>query len=247
MKKLMLTAGLLVGIQSFAQTQLIAHRGFWKSTPETSQNSIRALQNAQNLKIYGSELDVHLSKDGVLVVNHDHDINGVVIADTRYKDLKKQVLKNGESIPTLKKYLNEGKKVKNLKLIVELKTPHSKETNLKLVQKTLDLVKSLHLESQVEYIAFSLDICKLLKQLNPNAKVQYLNGDLSPEEIKTLGIDGIDYHYSVFLEKHPTWLQEAKKLGLITNTWTVNSKEVFEKLKLQGVDFVTTDIPDVLK
>ena len=237
---------LMIGTKMMSQTQIIAHRGFWKTEPVTSQNSIQALKNAQSIAIYGTELDVHMSKDGVLVVNHDHDINKVTIADTSYKKLKKQFLKNGESIPTLKKYLKQGKKVQSLKLIVELKTPHDKGTYKALVQKTLKMVKKFNVEDQVEYIAFSIDICKLIKEINPQAKVQYLNGDLSPKEIMRLGIDGIDYHYSVFLEKQPSWLKEAKDLGIITNSWTVNSKEIYDRLKSQNIDFVTTDIPDHL-
>ena len=77
--------------------------------------------------------------------------------------------------------------------------------------------------------------------------MQYLAGDLSPLEIKNAGIDGLDYHYSVFLDKHPDWILEAKKLGLITNVWTVNDEVIFKKLADLGVGFVTTNVPDVLK
>lgn len=59
------------------------------------------------------------------------------------------------------------------------------------------------MENQTQYISFSLFICKELKRLDPKAKVQYLKGDLSPKEIKDLGIDGIDYHYSVFEKIQP--------------------------------------------
>ena len=65
--------------------------------------------------------------------------------------------------------------------------------------------------------------------------------------LKNAGIDGLDYHYSVFLDKHPDWILEAKKLGLITNVWTVNDEVIFKKLADLGVGFVTTNVPDVLK
>ncbi len=79
---------------------------------------------------------------------------------------------------------------------------------------------------------------------NRIAKVQYLNGDLSPMELKNLNIDGFDYHYKILTEKHPTWIDEAKKVGLITNSWTVNDPEIFKKLQKMGIGFVTTNVPN---
>ena len=46
-----------------AQTQIIAHRGYWQTKPETTENSLQALENAQKLNIYGTEFDVRMSKD----------------------------------------------------------------------------------------------------------------------------------------------------------------------------------------
>lgn len=114
-----------------------------------------------------------------------------------------------------------------------------------MVQKAIQLVEELHLKSQTEFISFSLNICEQIKKAESSFKVYYLNGDLSPIEIKEKGLDGIDYHHSVLL-KNPTWISEAQTLDLTTNSWTVNHMEIFQQLKKQGIDFVTTDIPDVL-
>ncbi len=70
---------LVVSTVLTAQTKVIAHRGHWK--PEGSaHNSMSSFINAQKLGVYGSELDVHLTVDNVLVVYHDnliqeHDIS----------------------------------------------------------------------------------------------------------------------------------------------------------------------------
>lgn len=229
-----------------AQTQIIAHRGFWKTNPPTTENSLKALKNAQKLKIYGAEFDVRMSKDGILVVNHDEHHAKMEVSETNFKDLDKIKLSNGEDFPTLKSYLKKGKKDAFLHLIIELKPIKSQEKENELVRKTIQMVKDLKLESQSEFISFSLNICKEIKNVEPKFKVQYLEGNLSPQQIKAEGIDGIDYHYSVF-EKNPTWISEANKLGLITNSWTVNDIEIFENLKKQGIQFITTNIPDKLK
>lgn len=246
MKNFILGLAVLSTVLMKAQTQIIAHRGYWQSQPPTTENSLTSLENAQKLKIYGSEFDVRMTKDGVLVVNHDEHHGKMEISETNFKELEELKLSNGEKFPTLKDYLKQGKKDKSLKLIVEIKPAKTKELENELVAKTIKLIKELKLESQSEYISFSLNICKEIKRVEPTFKVQYLNGELSPEQIKKEGLDGMDYHYSVFA-KNPTWISEAKALGLITNSWTVNDIVVYEQLKNQGIGFITTNIPDQLK
>lgn len=230
-----------------AQTKIIAHRGFFQSAPPTTENSIQSLKNAQDLEIYGSEFDVRMTKDGKLVINHDEHHAEMVIAETDFSKLKKVRLSNGEKLPTLKKYLKQGSEDEKLKLIVELKPAKTPQLEEELVKKTVEMVRKLRLENQSEFISFSLNICKEIKRLEPTFIVQYLNGDLSPQQIKEAKLDGFDYHYKILLEKHPTWIQEAKDLGLITNSWTVNDPEIYQKLKKMGIAYVTTNIPEQLK
>lgn len=246
MKKIILGLAVLSTVVMKAQTQIIAHRGYWQTQPPTTENSLKSLENAQHLKIYGSEFDVRMTKDGVLVVNHDEHHGKMEISETDFKELETLTLSNGEKFPTLKDYLKQGKKDKSLKLIVEIKPDKTKEKEDELTAKTIKMIKEMKLESQSEFISFSLNICKEIKRLEPTFKVQYLRGELSPEQIKNEGLDGLDYHYSIF-QKNPTWISEAKAMGLITNSWTVNDVAVYEELKKQGIGFITTNIPDQLK
>ena len=96
-----------VGIQ--AQTQVIAHRGFWK-TEGSAQNSITALEKAAEAQLYGSEFDVLMTSDGTIVVNHDNTIEGMAIPETPFKKLKKLKINNGEKLPTLKSITVNKKK-----------------------------------------------------------------------------------------------------------------------------------------
>ena len=57
--------------------------------------------------------------------------------------------------------------------------------------------------------------------------VYYLNGDLAPNAVKKLGLDGFDYDYEILLE-HLDWIAEARKIGLKTNAWTVDDAEVYK-------------------
>lgn len=229
-----------------AQTQIIAHRGFFQTDPPTTENSLQALKNAQDLKVYGSEFDVRMTADGILVVNHDEHHAEMEISEWSLAKLRTARLANGEELPTLEQYLEMGKRVIGVKLIVELKPAKTKILEDMMVQKALQLVSKTKTEEQVEFISFSLNICREIKNREPRYPVHYLNGDLSPQQLKLENLDGLDYHYKILLEKHPEWIAEARKLGLMTNSWTVNDIETYKKLKSMGIDFVTTNIPDQL-
>ena len=244
--KKLLFAGLFIPtVMINAQTKVIGHRGHW-DTPNNAQNSIQSLQMSNKIKAYGSEFDVSITTDGVLVVNHDADIQGIDIETNSYDKIKNLKIKNGETLPTVEQYLVEGKKYPKLKMIYEIKPHKTKENEDRAVLASLELVKKLGVENQVEYISFSKNICEQLKKHNPKSHVSYLAGDLSPEEAKKLNLTGIDYHYSLY-KKNPTWIKDAQKLGLVVNSWTVNKEDDMQYLLDQKIDYITTDKPEVLQ
>lgn len=240
----------LIGLSCFsglnAQPYIIAHRGFW-NVDGISQNSIASLRKAAETACWGSEFDVWMTLDGVLVVNHDGKIGNYVIQEVNYADIKNLKLSNGETLPTLKEYLLAGKSYPDLKLILELKSHKNSVQENKAAKKIVDMVADLGLKKQVEYISFSLNACKQLIQLDPAAKVAYLNGELSPQQVKESGLTGIDYYWEI-IQNHPYWVKEAHELGLSVNVWTLNSSKEQENMIHLGVDYITTDCPlDVRK
>ena len=224
--------------------KVIAHRGYWK-TEGSAQNSLRALEKAAEVKVYGSEFDVHLTADNVLVVNHDNDIQGKPIQTSTYAELKDLKLPNGECIPTLEQYLLKAKEKGNRKvrLIFELKPHQTPERNQEAARRCVEMVNQLKLTTRTEYISFNLDACKELIRQAPKADVYYLNGELSPKELKELGFAGLDYHYKV-LRMHPEWVQQCKAMGLKSNVWTVDDTAVMREMRDMGVDFLTTNQPE---
>ncbi len=228
-----------------AQTQIIAHRGYW-DYEGSAQNSVAALKSAQQERLYGSEFDVLVTSDGIAVVHHDDNIGSHLIEDTPYHKIQNHKLENGETLPTLEEYLIQGKNDSTVKLILEIK-PHgttNKEDCAALI--VTRLVEEYQLENQVEYISFSLNICKKIKELCPDTKVSYLEGNLSPKDIKRAGLTGIDYHYSIF-KQYPEWIEQAHELGLTVNAWTVNNAEDMKYLIENKIDYITTDKPVLLK
>lgn len=235
----------ILGSCKSVNNPVIAHRGAWK-TSNLPENSIAALKEAIFLGCYGSEFDIHLTKDDIMVVNHDKDFMGIDIESSNYSELLAKELTNGERIPTVKAYLEEGLKQKKTKLIIEIKTaPSGLERTLKLAEMTVDLVKSLNAQSMVEYICFNYEAGQLVRRLDPEAKVAYLNGDKTPTEAFSVGYTGIDYNFKTFLN-NPSWVKEAHDLGMTVNYWTVNKEKDMRTLLDNKVDYITTNEPELL-
>ena len=201
------------------QPLVVAHRGYWR-TEGSAQNSITSLQKAAQAGCWGSEFDVWLTADGVPVVFHDATIDGIRIEDTTFATLMNHRLQNGEFIPTLQQYLHEATRWPLCRLILEVK-PHRNAKR-------------------------DASISELAVELAPEAKVAYLNGDLTPLQVKEMGLTGIDYSAATF-DKHPEWPLEAKKLGLEVNVWTVDGEEELRRFgAMKGIDIITTNDPDIL-
>ncbi|MBP3374999.1 MAG: glycerophosphodiester phosphodiesterase [Bacteroidaceae bacterium] len=245
-KSLFASFMMLVSLAAYAQPQVVAHRGYWK-TEGSAQNSVTSMELAAKHKLYGCEFDVWQTSDGVLVCNHDGVIDGIRIEDVPYAKVQYCKMSNGELMPTVAQYLREGAKYPHLKMVFEIKTHKNDERNASVVDNVIRLVRELGVQNQVEYIAFSKFICERLHKLDPQAKVAYLNGNLSPKEVKALGLSGIDYNHSVF-KKNPSWLKEAKECGLEVNVWTVNGEQALKEHAANPyIDLITTDDPIVLK
>ena len=231
-------------VQAGGGTKVIAHRGYWK-TDGSAQNSLASIQKAGKLGVYGSEFDVIVAYDGVPMVNHNNDYQGRHIEGTSSAVLKTLKLSNNETLPTLEEYIAEGKKHPKMKMILELKPHSTAGKDVEAASRVFALVQKMNARDQVEYITFSLTAGKELIRLDPQAKVVYLNGELSPRELKDLGFSGLDYHYNV-MKKHPEWFKEAKDLGLTVNVWTVNTPELIKEMIDSGADYITTDEPELV-
>lgn len=237
-----------------AQPQVIAHRGFHQ-TDGSARNSLTALKKAQKLGIYGSELDVNLTKDGEILVLHGSmhpdkqtvkgDVERVNIQKSTAEQVKAIKLENGETVPTLDEYLAQAKKDKKTRLVIEIKKHATPELETKIVKMTVDKVAEYGLNDQVDYIAFRPFVCEELKRLAPEGTpIAYLNGDYEPEYVQGMGLTGIDYSIKV-MRKHPKWIKQCHKRGLTVNVWTVNEAEDILWCIENGVDFITTDDPEL--
>lgn len=246
MRKIIFNFFLMFSIANLATAQTknltIAHRGAWDA-PKIPENSIASLNKAIALGCKGSEFDVWMTKDSVLVVHHDPDIAGIFIENSNWSELKKIKLSDGKRMPTLKEYLKAGKSHKSTQLILEFKMSKISPERTRLVgEKCVEMVKQLQATSYVDYISFDYEACKRVIELAPDAKVSYVNWkhDREPEQMKADGFYAVDYHFKVFKE-NPGLIQRFKDQGIKLNTWTVNDPKDMKWFIQQGFDYITTD------
>ena len=75
---------------------VVAHRADWRNFPE---NSLEAIQSSIEMGVDMLEIDVQRTKDGVLILMHDHNLDRTTtgtgnIADTNWEDIAKLNLKD---------------------------------------------------------------------------------------------------------------------------------------------------------
>ncbi len=224
--------------------KVIANRGYWKAEG-AAQNTLASLVKAQEVGVYGSELDVNMTKDGVLVVCHGPRLGDFKkVQDMTFDETQTYTLENGEKVPTLDQCLRQAKKKKSMRIVIQLKEHASAAYETAAAERIAAAVRKARFQKNCIFISSSFHACQEFVRLMPENDVQFLGGKMTPREVLDGGVPSIDYHYSQFM-LHPEWVKQAHELGMNVNTWTVDDPKSIEMVIGYGVDFVTTDIPEI--
>lgn len=230
---------------NFIRNKVVAHRGAWKNQ-DASQNSIKALKKAIEIGCESAEFDVWMSSDNIPILAHDPTIGGKKVEETPADELFKIPLKDGDFVPSLEDYLKVVKTQNKTRLVLEVKSSQKgKQRSEEVAEASVKKVHELQAQGWVDYITFNYDAALRIRELDPTAKILYLEANKSLEELKDAKISGIDYHYSHF-KKDKELQNKAKILNLLTNVWTVNSEEDLKYFYDLGLDYITTDEPELL-
>lgn len=224
---------------------IVAHRGFWNCEEAGyAENSIAALRCAQEAGLWGSEFDVNMTSDEVLLIYHDSSIDGKKIEKHPYSDFKDFKIENGETVPTVDEYLEQGKKYPETILVYEMKPHSSAEVEDRLIELSIAKLQEHGLldPQRVMFISFSLHICEVIAKELPGYTVQFLGSSKSPEELAERGINGVDYNHMVY-SIHKKWYQQARDHDMSVNAWTVNKESDMQNMFELGVDYLTTNNP----
>lgn len=234
------------------ETLVIGHRGASAYAP---MNTLPAFELAANQGADGIELDVHLSKDGALIVLHDftvdHTTNGVGLA----REMTLAELKNldagakfktsfvGTRIPTLDEVFEH---VGGRFTVINVEIKSETEQTDGVEQVTADCIRRHNMGNRVIVSSFNPLALRRFRQIAPEVPIGYLYAPdytFLPEIMDALPHEARHPHYSQITAEY---MATARASGWRVNTWTVNDPLRARQMKTLGVDAVITDKPDLM-
>ena len=244
---LLILFGSVVSIPVMAQ-QIIAHRGASHDAPE---NTISSVKLGYEQGADAVEIDIHLSKDNRIMVNHDKDTqrtsgSNLIIKESNATELRKLDVgswKNkkykGEKMPFLEEVLAVVPKDKIL--VIEIKSQENIVPYLKQV------ISESGIQEQLIIISFNKEAIIEAKQQMPSIPAYWLlhtfkdySVDEAVQVVKENNLDGLDVHHPLVTED---FMERMNSEGLEVYVYTVNDATVAKKLVAMQVKGITTDRP----
>lgn len=237
------------------KTLLLAHRGFSGEYPENSPIAFQAAVDKTTCD--GFESDVHITKDGKLVIFHDATLertsNGTgYIKDYTYEELLRLDIGAwkspefaGQHIWTFDELLDFCKQTGML-LNMELKNYEVFYEGLE--QRVIDAVCAHQMQDMVFVSSFNHISMQHFKELNSEIKTGLLYDKpmLDIESyIARSNADNMHPRY-MLLQYQPELVALYHARGMQVNTWTVNDAENMRDMLARGVDTIISNYPDLL-
>lgn len=232
------------GVQQLNLPKISAHRGDAVSAPE---NTIPAFESAIKHKADYAELDVHQTKDGVLVVCHDESLDRTTgydadICDTNYSKIKTLDAGSffsdkfkGTKVPTLDQVMDACKG--KIKLNIELK-PNKKNKGFE--QQVVDTIKKHGFTNKCVVTSLDHDSITKVNKLDPKLECGVILtvgvGDLQ----KMPGVDFFSLDSSFINED---LMEAVHKEGKEVHAWTVDNEDHTKEMAELGVDNIITNDP----
>jgi glycerophosphoryl diester phosphodiesterase len=242
----------------------VAHRGGAGLAPE---NTLAAFRSGLEQGADALELDVHLSRDGELVVIHDPalsrttnaagDVGAMTFAELRKLDASARYFGppvGRQLIPTLQEVIDLAKGRASLQIEIKVRADGSRYPGIE--SKVVEALRQSGMVDDAVILSFDFPTLTSVKALEPRLRTcalistAYLQkvGKRGPTavagEMTALGVT------SVGVEK--TWLleplyKELRSRGLGVGVWTVDDPEEMKRFASMGVDFITSNRPDLLR
>ena len=229
---------------------VIAHRGASGYAPE---NTLEAFRLAMDMGADGFELDVHMSKDGQLVVIHDDTVDRTTNGTGLVKELTLSQLQDldasngmeayrGARIPTLGEVFDLVRDTKHI-VNVEVKTDDWFYPGIE--EACLALAKEKGMEDRVIYSSFNHHTLIKLRELKPDARLGLLFGDIMFKPWEYAKQLPVDYLHPMKMNIHrPGFAEATYAAGYGINMWTINDRETMQLCLKHGAGIIT-NYPDV--
>ena len=238
---------------------IIGHRGAAGYLPE---NTLACAQKAIDLKVDMVEIDVQMSKDGVVIVLHDRDLYRTTdgkgeVGEMDFDEIRKsnagaryEGFSGFEPVPSLEEVIQlvSGK----AELLVEIKDGNS--VYLDIEKKIIALIERFSAHDWCIVQSFRDDVLFRVHQLDKRIRLHKLlvwksrwfpvQFDTRPSVFSFLKYDFVESFNLCYKSLNPGFVNKAHQKGKTVFTWTVNELEDIQKMKDIGVDGIISNFPD---
>ncbi|MEU1656950.1 MULTISPECIES: glycerophosphodiester phosphodiesterase [Streptomyces] len=214
----------------------IGHRGVMGVEPE---NTLRSFVAAHRAGLDLIELDLHLSKDGALVVMHDAEVDRTTdgsgpIAEKTLSELRALDAGRGERVPVFEEVLDAV----DTPLQAEIKDVAAAR-ELARVMLERDLV------ARVEVSSFHDEAVAEIARLVPGVRTALIAGRYGPEVVERAVAVGAPTLCLDIRRITLETVEHARAAGLRIIGWTVNTQEQLRLVRALELDGATTDFPEI--
>ncbi|MER6238247.1 glycerophosphodiester phosphodiesterase family protein [Streptomyces clavifer] len=214
----------------------IGHRGVMGVEPE---NTLRSFVQAEQAGMDAIELDLHLSKDGALVVMHDAAVDRTtdgrgLVSEKTLAELRELDAGEGERVPVFEEVLDAV----GSPLQAEIK-------DVAAARALAEVMLRRDLARRVEVSSFHDEAVAEIAQLVPGVRTVLIagrwGGDVV-ERAKAVGAATLALNIRrLTLEV----VEQAHEEGLKVIGWVVNTQDHLRLVRALGLDGATTDYPEI--
>ncbi|TWV49299.1 glycerophosphodiester phosphodiesterase [Streptomyces misionensis] len=214
----------------------IGHRGVMGVEPE---NTLRSFVAAQQAGLDLIELDLHLSKDGALVVMHDADVDRTTdgsgpIAEKTLAELRALDAGRGERVPVFEEVLDA------------VPTPLQAEIKDVAAARALaEVMLERDLVARVEVSSFHDEAVAEIARLVPGVRTALIAGRYGPEVVERAVAAGAPTVCLNIRRLTLETVEHARAAGLRIIGWVVNTQEHLRLVRALELDGATTDFPEI--
>jgi len=229
---------------------IFAHRGARGSAPE---NTMAAFETALQANADGIELDVQLTKDGQLVICHDHTIDRTSNGSGWIKDLTLQQLKtydfgswfhpqfSSQRIVSLYEFLTWFAATP---LLLNIEIKNGPVIYPDIEEKVIHAIHNFGISSRTIVSSFFHPSLKKIKQLDSTIKTGILFECRPLHPLQFIIDTNADFLHPCWQSLDTELVQTARSAGIGVNTYTVNTAEEYCITSRLGVTAIFTDYPE---
>jgi len=223
---------------------VFAHRGGSALAPE---NTLAAFDDGMRLGADGLELDVHLSRDGVVVVHHDPTLQRTTTLRGPLVERTAAELERAD-VPSLDAVLA---RYRDARIIIEMKVNTGA-----LAVAVVDALRRAGAVDRVCLCAFGMRVLRAARALEPRVATSAAREEVRwalyrswvrwpVRRVSYAGYQVPEIAGSTRVVS-PRFVEAAHRAGLGVQVWTVNAEADARRLLAWGVDALITDRPDMM-